>query len=247
MATVEKLGTALAAEIREEYELANSLARDAVVHAIRCGEKLIEAKAALAHGEWLPWLEEHWPASAKTATNYMRLAANKETVADLPVGDGLKLLAAKDAVDRAPRAPRAPKVEIMDAEVVEPGESAQNGSVDSLEAVSAVFEAPEEVSAAAVVETPTEASVESVEDFFDADDVVAEPDELEADFFGEDNPADSEWIAIENKFRQVIALLIDARTLDEDGAIEKREEALTVCGDAMNQLDQAIEASTEPA
>jgi hypothetical protein len=35
---------------------------------------LAEAKAMLAHGQWLPWLRENCDVSARTAQSYMQLA-----------------------------------------------------------------------------------------------------------------------------------------------------------------------------
>lgn len=43
-------------EIGTEVRLAEEAWRDAVGHALRAGEKLIEAKSLLRHGGWLPWL-----------------------------------------------------------------------------------------------------------------------------------------------------------------------------------------------
>jgi hypothetical protein len=42
----------LAAEIRREYTAAQEDFESAVMHAVRCGEKLIEAKADVGWGNW---------------------------------------------------------------------------------------------------------------------------------------------------------------------------------------------------
>jgi hypothetical protein len=74
----------LAVEIRHDIEAADQHWQNAVKHAIRAGEGLIEAKALLQHGEWLPWLSENFAGfSARSASSYMRLARNGSTVADL--------------------------------------------------------------------------------------------------------------------------------------------------------------------
>jgi hypothetical protein len=75
---------AIAADVRREVEAAEQSWRDAVAHAIRAGELLIEAKAQVKHGDWGGWLDANFPGSRTTATNYMRLAANRQSVADLP-------------------------------------------------------------------------------------------------------------------------------------------------------------------
>ena len=76
--------TVIASEINREHRLAEEHAAQAVDHAIRCGEMLIEAKAQLKHGEWLPWLAANFEGSEDTAGNWMRLARNSERVRNLP-------------------------------------------------------------------------------------------------------------------------------------------------------------------
>lgn len=63
---------------------------------ITIGQRLIEAKALLQHGEWLPWLTERVEYSEKTAQNFMRLArqwSNPQALADLGATKALTLLA----------------------------------------------------------------------------------------------------------------------------------------------------------
>ena len=74
----------LAGEIRREHQLAEQHFKSAVAHAVNAGELLIEAKGQVKHGRWLPWIKANFPGSEWTARNYMRLAANRERVADLP-------------------------------------------------------------------------------------------------------------------------------------------------------------------
>ena len=64
----------LAAEINTLHDSAQQAAMTAVQYAAKCGEKLIQAKAACAHGEWLPWLEKNCRISYRHAQRYMRLA-----------------------------------------------------------------------------------------------------------------------------------------------------------------------------
>lgn len=55
------------------------------------GALLIEAKRQVLHGDWLPWLKDHFGNSERTANNYMnaaRLLAKSATVADLKLSDG---------------------------------------------------------------------------------------------------------------------------------------------------------------
>lgn len=60
---------------------ANSKASEAVQHATNCGLMLLQVKASLNHGEWLPWLKKQQESGAiefsqQTGSKYMRIAAN---------------------------------------------------------------------------------------------------------------------------------------------------------------------------
>ena len=60
------------------------------------GHRLLEAKAVLKHGDWLPWLSERVDLSERAAQNFMRLArewSNPQTLADLGASKALALLA----------------------------------------------------------------------------------------------------------------------------------------------------------
>ena len=68
-------------QINLEHRLANSKASEAVQHATNCGLMLLQVKASLNHGEWLPWLKQQQESGAigfsqQTASKYMKLAAN---------------------------------------------------------------------------------------------------------------------------------------------------------------------------
>lgn len=82
----------LAAEIKCAHAAARQHAGQALAHAIKAGEHLLEAKQYLKHGEWLPWLRDHTDIPERTAQLYMCLAKHKEvintksaTVADLSI------------------------------------------------------------------------------------------------------------------------------------------------------------------
>lgn len=63
---------------------------------IGIGQRLLEAKGMLSHGEWLPWLTEKVEFSERTAQNFMRLArewSNPQALADLGATKALTLLA----------------------------------------------------------------------------------------------------------------------------------------------------------
>lgn len=63
---------------------------------IEIGKRLLEAKAQLGHGEWLPWLREKVDISERSAQNFMRLAREyfkSADIADLGASKALALLA----------------------------------------------------------------------------------------------------------------------------------------------------------
>lgn len=68
------------------------LKQDAGNAILGIGQRLIEAKAMLPHGEWLPWLTEQVEFSERTARNFMRLArewTNRQALADLGAAKAL--------------------------------------------------------------------------------------------------------------------------------------------------------------
>ena len=72
------------------------LKQDAGNAILGIGQRLIEAKAMLPHGEWLPWLTEQVEFSERPARNFMRLArewTNRQALADLGAAKALTLLA----------------------------------------------------------------------------------------------------------------------------------------------------------
>jgi hypothetical protein len=92
---------ALASEINAAHEAAEHAINDALHHARRCGDLLIQAKAECDHGEWKAWVGEHFTGSYRTAAAYMRIArgwdalqAKVQTSAPLGIDGALRLLSA---------------------------------------------------------------------------------------------------------------------------------------------------------
>lgn len=89
----------LATTANQEYALAERSARHALEHARASGTALLAAKSGLEHGQWLPWLAEHWQYGERTARRLMRLAECWDNltighgVTDLSLNDAMKLLA----------------------------------------------------------------------------------------------------------------------------------------------------------
>ena len=89
----------LAERINAEHRAAERAAKSAIDHALRAGELLIEAKSAVGHGDWLPWLAENFEGSERTAQTYMRVArrwpqleGKAQRVPDLGVREAVRLL-----------------------------------------------------------------------------------------------------------------------------------------------------------
>ncbi len=77
---------AWAATVQEIHSLnseLNGLAIKTVRLAARIGEILVHVKAAMKHGEWLPWLEEFAPFSRQSADNYIWIFENKDRLLNI--------------------------------------------------------------------------------------------------------------------------------------------------------------------
>lgn len=77
----------LAEFILAEHNAAEEALRKSVTHYMNSGDGLIKAKAAVRHGQWLPWLAKHYSdvhgdliISERTASNYMRLARARSRI-----------------------------------------------------------------------------------------------------------------------------------------------------------------------
>src|SRR5262245_54946552 len=62
--------------VKLHRELLSSL-KMTIEKAIRIGELLIQAKAEMKHGQWLPWLKNNVPFTTVTAQSYMRCFDHK--------------------------------------------------------------------------------------------------------------------------------------------------------------------------
>jgi hypothetical protein len=91
----------LAARIKAQHAAVSIALKDSVRHAIEAGALLIEAKAQVPHGQWLPWLHDHCTMAERTAQLYIRCAKNRivieeqirNGVADLSLNEAAAMLA----------------------------------------------------------------------------------------------------------------------------------------------------------
>ena len=81
MASIVKTDTGLtdlATAINAEHEQARQALLRGCEHAVKAGELLLEAKAKVKRGQWLPWLAVNCDVAERTAQLYMRLARNRD-------------------------------------------------------------------------------------------------------------------------------------------------------------------------
>jgi DUF3102 family protein len=89
----------LAARIRQEHDAVAGALKSSLTHAMGAGDLLLEAKAQIPHGQWLPWLQDYCQVSERMAQRYIRLARNRgvieaktTSVSDLTLNGALALL-----------------------------------------------------------------------------------------------------------------------------------------------------------
>jgi Protein of unknown function (DUF3102) len=68
----------IAEQVNAAHREAQEFLHKGLNRAIDAGNLLLEAKARLKHGEWLPWLDANVECSARTAQAYMRVARYAE-------------------------------------------------------------------------------------------------------------------------------------------------------------------------
>jgi hypothetical protein len=119
----------LASEINELHEQIVGAMRTTVDLAIRCGEKLAQAKEAAGHGNWKPWLKANFDGSYNTAARYLRLhggrdvlAAKSSTVETLGVREADELLAKanKEAKQAAQADDTLAAIDAAEADIASP-------------------------------------------------------------------------------------------------------------------------------
>lgn len=107
--------TITASEIQSEHDAARRCASEAVAHAIKAGELLLQVKASLPHGEFGPWLAANVEFSDRTAQGYMRIAnldpEKRNGVADLSLRQALRTLSAPNQTPKVAPANLADETE----------------------------------------------------------------------------------------------------------------------------------------
>jgi len=121
----------LAAGANREHLACEQAYGTAIEHAFRAGEFLLAAKAEVAHGDWMTWVEENFVASERMAQRYMQIVrevGDPTRVSDLPIREVLADIAVPRERDTEPV-----DAEVVDAEpVAEPAPSAGGPDVVDL-------------------------------------------------------------------------------------------------------------------
>ena len=118
------------------------------------GQRLIEAKSLLPHGEWLPWLTEQVQFSERSAQNFMKLArqwSNPQALADLGATKALMMLAL----------PADERDKFMDKNHIVDGEEKSVIDMTSRELEKAIRERDEALKAAEVAKADAQAAEDS--------------------------------------------------------------------------------------
>jgi hypothetical protein len=96
----------LVTQINGHHREAQAALNSGVEHALEAGRLLLEAKAAMRHGDWEAWIAAHCRFSERTARGYMRIATHwpelqskRQRAADLSAREALRLLS-RPAVDK---------------------------------------------------------------------------------------------------------------------------------------------------
>ena len=129
---------------------------------LEIGRRLIEAKAQLAHGEWLPWLKEKVEFSEATAQRFMRIAKeyrNPSPVTDLGASKALVLLAL----------PASEREEFVAEKHVVNGEEKTVAEMSKRELEKAIRERDEAVQKAQALEQTMKDQLEEQQTVYDVD------------------------------------------------------------------------------
>jgi hypothetical protein len=72
----------LAEKIKAEHQaiVAAMQGKGLLLRAMKIGQDLIDAKAKLDHGQWLPWLKDKCDLKERSAQRYMRLAEGRKKI-----------------------------------------------------------------------------------------------------------------------------------------------------------------------
>jgi hypothetical protein len=88
----------LVARINAAHDAAHGAARTAIEHAVECGRLLLEAKAGVAHGAWLPWVAANLNFGVRQVQKYLRIAKHAEELPNATSNSHLTIYGALTAL-----------------------------------------------------------------------------------------------------------------------------------------------------
>jgi N6-adenosine-specific RNA methylase IME4 len=153
----------LALQINEAHRRFEQSMRGSLELAVEAGEKLSAVRQSLPHGQWLPWLKQHFSGSVRHAQNYMamfsrraEIESNTQRASHLSLRSAVKLLTkSKNGQTRATTPKPEPQTEpetvsepdvpddLIDGEVVSIVDSAPLAALAAAEAAQASIADPE--------------------------------------------------------------------------------------------------------
>lgn len=112
----------LARRVNEAHGTAQRAARQALEHARRAGELLLEAKARVGHGQWGDWIRAHCDPSPRTVRLYMQIAREWHRIEAgngnaLPIREAARLLRPTAKADAAAKGGPGDGVTVWSADV----------------------------------------------------------------------------------------------------------------------------------
>ena len=132
VAKIQMIGSALKGRDRAIAEI-EKCEKSAVQSAWRLGQFLIEKKKRMVHGEWGAWLSTLPHVSPTSATNFMRLAREIGSAADLKSSIRATLRALPEPTTATPKSAPTTAVKIVEPEPVEPTEPDSAAVINDLE------------------------------------------------------------------------------------------------------------------
>jgi hypothetical protein len=104
----------LARQISSAHAESLAAARTSLEHARRCGELLLQAKARLPHGQFMPWVTANCPFGLRTGQNYMRVARDWEEIQAAMRGEETDTIAGALRALTGPADPKAQRTALLD-------------------------------------------------------------------------------------------------------------------------------------
>lgn len=207
------------------------LKEDAGNSIIGIGQRLIEAKAMLPHGEWLPWLTEQVDLTERAAQRFMRIArewTNPTALSDLGATKALTLLAL----------PPEERQQFIEENHIVDGEEKSVIDMTSRELEKAIRERDEALKAAEVAKADAKAAEDS-RSKMEAD--MAALKNLQKSAQETEEQARRELESVRAELKELQDKPVDVAVMEVDQEALEKAKAEAVAGMQV-KLDKAVEA-----